>query len=436
MITQYPPLGSSDANALKVAFADGVQLDSFGRLRVSEAITLFDSQQEYGLDTLRVWDATANGTLSSATPSTNGSVTNGSNAVGPTNANTRLTPITVSGTSGHYAVLQSRQYVRYIPGKSHLILVTGIFSPGTVANTDARVGYFDSANGIFLKVTTGVASVVRRTSTSGSAVDNAVLQSAWNIDKMDGTGVSGRTIDLTKTQILFIQAQWLGVGRVVVGFDIDGVLMPVHQFLNANSLTVPYTQAFNLPVRLELRNTGASTGGSIQFVCCSVQSEGGQDARGFPHTVNNAITEVSCNTTGRPILSIRPSATYNSLPNRVHLEEIEKLINIESGKALWQLIIGGTLTGASWSAVTESAAEFDVSATAISGGVPILSGYLSGGGATASGSAFGPADIRNPLTLSKIDALAATQPSLTLTVRATTGTVLALGSFNWHEQVI
>lgn len=435
MITQYPPLGSSSANALQVNLADTVQTDAFGRLRVSQAYTLFDSQQEYGLDTRTTWDATANGTLS--TPSSNGSVTNGSNAVGPTNETTRLTPITVSATSGHYSVLQSRQYVRYIPGKSHLILVTGIFSPGTVANTDARVGYFDSANGIFLKVTNGVAGVVRRTSTSGSAVDTEVIQSAWNIDKMDGTGVSGKTIDPTKTQILFIQAQWLGVGRVVVGFDIDGVLYPCHQFLNANSLTVPYTQTFNLPVRMELRNVGTSFGTpTIQFVCCSVQSEGGSDVRGFPFTAPPTITTTAV-TTRRPVLSIRPKATYNSRTNRAHIEDLVFSLRATTNDSMYEIVVGGTLTGAAFTSVdTNSVAEYDTTATAISGGVAVVSGVVISGSGSTAGITSRDADIRNPLVLSKIDGLTATQTPFSIVCTSFSGTSNVTALANWHEQVI
>jgi len=185
-----------------------------------------------------------------------------------------MTPVTVGTTNAHYSILQSRQYARYIPGKSHLVLITGIFASGSGAT----------------------ANIVRRTSTSGSPVETVVPQASWNIDKMDGTGVSGITMDFTKTQILVISAQWLGVGRVIVGFNIGGIIRPVHQFLNANNLTVPYTQTFNLPVRMEIRNTGASeskartgyfdhangifletvravAGGTVQFVCCSIQSE-------------------------------------------------------------------------------------------------------------------------------------------------------------------
>ena len=430
MITQYP-MGS-----LGVTFSDGPQLDAFSRLRVSQAITLFDSQQEYGLDTLRTWDITANGSLP-ASGSSNGSVTSGSNLVGPRNVNTRLTPITCSSTSGHYSILQSRQYTRYIPGKSHLIFLTGIFSPGTVANNVARSGYFDSANGVFLEVGNGVASIVRRTSTSGSAVDTAIAQSSWNLDKLDGTGSSGKTIDLTKTQILFIQAQWLGVGRLIVGFDIDGILIPCHQFLNANNLSVPYTQSFNLPVRMEIRNTGTSSGTpTIQFVCCSVQSEGGEEARGFPNSSPAGISSIAV-TTRRPVMSIRPKATYNSLTNRAHIEDIQHLIRTSTNDCLFEIVIGGTLTGAAWTSVdTNSVAEYDVTATAITGGIAVVKGFgISGSGAFAN-TTGGDADLRNPLVLSQIDALAATQPNISLVCTAFTGTSNVTPVMNWHEQVI
>ena len=150
----------------EVSLKDGAQLSAFGKLNVTTTHTIFDCQNEYGLDTLRIWDATANGTLSSASPSTDGSVVNGSNAVGPTNTNTRLTPITVSSTNGHYSVLQSRQYCRYVPGKGAITYITGVFAAG-VGST---------------------ASITWRSSTSGSVVDTVSQQASWNVDKLDGTG--------------------------------------------------------------------------------------------------------------------------------------------------------------------------------------------------------------------------------------------------------
>ncbi len=423
----------------KVELKDTAQLDAFGRLRVSMAYTLFDSQQEYGLDTYRVWSATANGSI--ATSSTNGSVSSGGNLVGPTNSSTRCTPITVSTTANHYAVMQSKQYTRYIPGKSHLVLMTGVFG-------------FDA---------TASARFVLRTSTSGSVSDsNQVEQADWNIDPMDGTGPSGVTIDLTKTQILFIQAQWLGVGRVIMGFDINGILYPCHQFLNANSsLVVPYTQTFNLPVRYEMRNTTTTTsarigyfdsanggflevyktgvsppGGTIQAICCTVQSENGNEARGFPFAASNGTTTIGV-TTRRPILSIRPKTTYNSLTNRTHIEMADFELIASTNSAYYEIVIGGTLTGAAFASVdTASVAEFDTSATAITGGLSVIKGFVTAGTGASRGATTGTVDIRNPITLDQIDSLTATQQIVSIVATAITGTSNLAAIINWHEQTI
>ena len=476
------------AECVEMCFGDTQSLDSFGRLRVSTSSTLFDSQQEYGLDTLRTWDCTANGALPTIL-APNGSVVSGSNSVGPRDVNTRQTPITVSTTDGHYSTLQSRQYTRYIPGKSHLVFVTGCFASG--ANATAKI--------------------VRRTSTSGSVVDNEVAQASWNLDKFDGTGTSGLTLDFTKEQILFIGAQWLGVGRVIVGFDVNGRLYPAHQFLNANSLTVPYTQTFNLPVRCEIRNTGAAeskarfgyfdsangiyfettravAGGTVAFNCASVQSEGGEEARGFPMSQTPGIASITV-TTRRPVFSIRPAATFGGLTNRAHIEAADYWISAQTNSSIYEIVIGGTLTGAAFLRVGQSetagafvvgiryviltvgstdftligaasntvgvsfvatgsgagtgtatrensCAEYDISATAITGGVTIITGeVLSGTGSTRS-QVMSNIDTRSPLVLSKIDALAATQTNVSVVCTSTSGNSLIRAGMNWHEQVI
>ncbi len=320
------------------------------------------------------------------------------------------------------------------------------------------VGVVALITGIFASGAGATAKLVRRTSTSGSASDaDFANQANWNLDPMDGTGPSGITLDLTKTQILWIQAQWLGVGRVVVGFDIDGVLYPVHQFLHANVLTAPYTQSFNLPVRLEAR-TGASTstfrvgyfdsangifleteraaGGTMYMVCCSVQTEGGAEARGFPRTASNGITTIGV-TTRRPILSIRNATTFNGLINRAHIENDEIQLIAQTNSAYWDLVVGGVLTGASWVTVgTDSCAEFDRSATAITGGLPIASGYVASGSGSTRAISGGQADIRNPLTISQIDALATTQVPISIVCTSFAATSNVSATMNWHEQVV
>lgn len=423
--------------------ADGANLDGFGRQRVSSPRTLFDSQQEYGLCTRRCWDGVVyNGTTVSYTitnPSSNGSVSANGNAVGPASDVTGLTPVTVSSTSGHYAILQSRQYIRYIPGYSHLIKRTGIFA--SEANASAHI--------------------VLRSSTSGSVVDLVVDQADWSEDTfINGSSRNPSEIhlDLTKIQIMIIDAQMLYAGRVRVGFDIGGVLYWAHYFKIANLQALPTVKTFCLPKRMEARTeanrsifrTGyfdssngvfletrsATKGGTIYHECSSVMSEGGGEARGFPHTAKTALAGRSINAE-TPVISIRPAATYNGRTNRAHIEELEAILTAQSQNVQWELVIGGTLTNANWLSVPiDSAAEYDISATAITGGVPAKGGICLTGSGAARGQVSSEGDFRFPLTISLIDALVATQVSVSLVCTPLTGTATVNATLNWHEQVV
>ena len=413
--------------------ADGVHLDAFGRQRVSFPITLFDSQQEYGLEATDSWDLLANSTYA-APDSTNASVSDAGASVGPVNSTTGMTPIT-STVDGEKAVLQSRQYVRYIPGKGHFIAVTGIFA--------------DSSS--------DVASFVLRSSTGTG--EREFTQPNWNLDPFDGTGPSGVDIDFTKTQILLIDAQALYVGRIRCGFDVNGIFYPAHQYVNANILTVPYIRTFNLPVRIESITDATGTslcagyfdssdgiflklrtptpGGTINFICCSVQSEGGQEIRGFPRGATNGQTTRTAGTGGIPVLSIRPKAIYNGRTNRAQVELIDYQIYITGNNdAYFEIIEGGTLNGAYASVGDYSVVEQNVTATTITGGQVIREGYAVTGSGRAGQLSDGTSDIRNPFTLSQIDDAAARQIPLTVVVYGLGGNATAGAAINWNEQTI
>lgn len=471
-----------------VLLADSANLSPFNRLRVADANTAFDAQQEYGCDSLRTWDMTANGVLPTIV-GPNGSVSSAGNSVGPTDANNRMTPITASGTNGHYAILQSRQYIRYIPGHGHLIFITGIFATGAGATV----------------------SLVARGSVTGSVVDTAIPQSSWNQDKFDGTGPSGVTLDFTKTQNMCIDAQMLYVGRTRIGFNLEGLIVWAHHIEVANVNTAPYVQTFNLPIRMEVRNTGVATcvtrtgyfdnangiflecsrgvaGGTAQFICCSVQTEGAKEARGFGKSASNGTTTVAV-TTRRPVLSIRPRSTFQGRINRGHAELLDVLLRATTNDSFYEVVLGGTLTGASWlpigdpvaagsfivgqryviltvgttdftligasantvnlpftatgvgagsgtAVVSSNIVEYDVSANAITGGEVITSGYAFSGSGTTSTLSGGDIDVRSPLTLSQIDALTANQIPLSVVCTSFSGTSNVTAALHWHEQTI
>lgn len=86
-------------------------------------------------------------------------------------------------------------------------------------------------------------------------VEAKVAQANWNIDKMDGTGPSGYSLDLTKTQMLYMDYSWYGAGAIRFGFkDIKGEVVYCHRFIHNNSLTEAYLRSGNLPARFETNN--------------------------------------------------------------------------------------------------------------------------------------------------------------------------------------
>ena len=385
-------------------------LDAFGRQRTSDPVTLFDSQQQYDANPL-LWedDLTANGTATH-------------------NAEYASVDLAVTTASGDKVIRQTRQYLRYQPGKSQLVLTTFVMSAAQT-NLRQRVGYFDGENGIFLELNNSALRIVRRTNVSGTPVDNVIEQAAWNINTLP-------ELDITKSAIFVIDLQWLGVGEVRCGFEIDGNLYYVHHIHNANNLASVYMTTANLPVRYEIEATGTLSGAAtMQAICCSVISEGGFESnRGVPFSVGNGITGIAV-TTRRAILSIRPKATFNSIVNRGEI-----LLNLASVYAVTdtayvELVYGATLGGTpSWSSVgASSIVEYDIAGTTVTGGITVDSFYVpaSGTGVNARPSAADRGVLsRLPLTL---DIAGANPINLSIVCTAFTGTSTCSGSLTWGE---
>jgi hypothetical protein len=278
----------------------------------------------------------------------------------------------VTGASGDKARLRTHNYYRYQAGR-------GMFIRLTIWNTDAgqtnqvrRWGYFDDNDGLFWELSGTTIRVVRRTYTSGAAVDYPVSQANWNQDKLDGTGQSGITLDVTKGNIYECQFQWLGVGGV--NWYVNGVL--VHQMYHPNTIAGPYMRTATLPLTWEVNNSGASTASSLNVICGSIMIEGGADEADYTFGVFNS-TDKTVGTTEIPLLSIRPKLLYNSIENRMATVPIAGLVATDGKRASYRLILNGTLTGPSWVSVgTQSSVEYDETATLVTGGITLIRGLL------------------------------------------------------------
>jgi hypothetical protein len=151
-----------------------------------------------------------------------------------------------------------------------------------------RAGYFDDSDGIYFEQTNGGLFLVLRSSTSGSIVNTRIAQADWSQDPLDGSGASEIILDETRRQILDIDIEWLGVGRVRYGFNIDGATVYTHYVNNANTgAAAPYMRTGTLPLRYQIENDGSGGASTLLAICNSVFSEGGFDVgRGIPFSAN------------------------------------------------------------------------------------------------------------------------------------------------------
>jgi hypothetical protein len=86
---------------------------------------------------------------------------------------------------------------------------------------------------------------------ASKTVDTRVPRTQWD-DPLDGTGVSGYTLDLTRMQMLYIDYSWYGAGFARFGMrTTNGNIAYVYQFTNNNIQYEAYMRSGNLPAHYE-----------------------------------------------------------------------------------------------------------------------------------------------------------------------------------------
>jgi hypothetical protein len=392
------------------------QLDAFGRLRTSSPMTLFDSSHRYRDNNL--WS-----TLSA----NNGSVS--------FNALQGLMELNVTNTSGASAIRETTKVFSYQPGKSLLVMNTFVMAPST-DNLRQRVGYFGQDNGIYFQLDGGVMSFVERTLVNGSpSTETIVPVSAWNGDKLNGTGPSGFTLDITKAQILWADIEWLGVGTVRIGFVIDGKFIVCHSFHHANRIASTYITTASLPLRYEIVNKGTTTGGTktLKQVCSTVISEGGYELRGLQQAISipiNSPRTLGTEGTFYPVIGLRLKA---SRLDAIVILTALSILPTTTGNFNWQIRASGSISGGTWtSAGVDSAVEYNISnGTTHTDGRILASGFFN-----ATNQAASQVDIlkealfkfqleRNGLTGSPYE--------LALVVASNTNNDAVVASMDWEE---
>lgn len=410
----YPPQLNGTGDSLPIQLASGLR-DAFGRMRTSNPQTLFDSKQIHNNQPL-FWDDSE----------VSGSGTTSTHSVARASST-----LAVSANTAGKRVRQTFQRFNYQPGKSQLILMTGIpMKSGGGTGIIAGSGYGDDNNGIFAVHDEGTFKFIQRSKVSGSAVDTEVAQSSWNGDKMDGTGDSGHTLDGSKAQIFWIDLEWLGVGSVRCGFVVDGVFILCHQFNNANNLGSVYMSTPNLPVRYWIENDGTGAASEMEQVCASVISEGGIQANGILRYETTGGTHIDANTA---------NTLYACIGLRLKAAEIDEQVDLVSFSMLaetdndfeWQMVFNPTVAGTfTYSDVPNGSCQTAIGATAntVTGGTVISGGFTN---AAKQAGASASDDLDNALRLGV--AIDGTLDEVVLCVRPLSDNADIQASLTWRE---
>lgn len=391
---------SGDVNAT-ITDISGFNSDAFARLRVSEPFTLGDYKHIYSLNSDLI-DKVING----------GSV----NFV----QNKSCATLATSNNPSSYAAHQTKIYHNYQPGKSQMILSSVCFGYAQ-KNITKRTGYFDDRDGIYFEqvgsnissgIDNGQLNFVIRSYASGSMSESnvnsylrRVPQLSWNKDTCNGNGPSGFNINTSKNVLVYIDFQWLGVGRVRCGFVHNGKTIIAHEYYHSNVLSEVYLSNPNLPVRCEIFNTGITSGGSMDQICSTVATEGGYVEAGIDWSVLSGLRTTSTPAaTPLPIIAIRLKNSFNGYPNRLLVKPNSFSFFADTNSIQYELVKlpnASSLTGTlNWiSASSDSGVEYCVTATGyVSANASVLtSGFVPSG---ASQNSLSPVNVGN-LTSSK-----------------------------------
>jgi hypothetical protein len=331
---------------------DSGAVDSFGRLRVSQPFTMFDSILRYDKSEDK-WNETISGTASSTHLPNESSVA------------------MEVAASGDTVQRRSRRRLPYQPGKSVLVLQSFVGAPlqdGLVQ----EVGYFDNNNGIILRANGESIELVVRSYATGSVVENVVPQAEWNID-------TAPWLNFAKANIFVCDLEWLGVGRVRAGFMVDGEYYYCHEFLHANNIDSVYMTSACLPLSYAIAATAVVSGATMKHICSSVVSEAGYEPTSPIFSITPSLAAIA-NTSGERIVAGIRMASGRT--DNVVLPAKLDLVTESTTTIQWQLRLNPTISGVSWAAAANGRGNVETitSGSIVSGGTVIDSGLLSSAG--------------------------------------------------------
>lgn len=339
--------------SVDATIADGPSVDSFSRLRTSNPYGLLEIKYPYDAQPILTDESVSGGSTISH------------------DLQNACCVLTTGSGSSDYAIKAARYSAIYTPGKGTLCLMTGVLGDKS-SQVSRKIGLFTDNNGLFFELTDEL-KVVKRTDSSGAVVDTAVAQTNFNLDKLDGTGPSGINLDLTKAHIFIIDFQWLGVGRVRFGFDLDGKIVYCHEILHSNYVSNVYMRQPSLPPRWEIRKLSGNSTFSMRAICASVSSEAGYNPIAYKFCAGRG-TSLKAVTTRAPIFAVRCKTSFAGINNRKLARLSDANFYVTTDPVLFETFhYTGTsgITGNFTSVNSLSGCEYSTDISGITGGTGI-----------------------------------------------------------------
>lgn len=290
----------------EIKYSDSGNLDAFGRLRVSQTTTLLDVKHLHDKLPLFVDEVLSGSGTSSFTASSVSMQTSSNNS---------------------YVIRQTIKAAPYQSGKSQLVECSfSNFAPET--NVTKRVGYYTSGtastysanlDGFFLEsdgTTDLITFQIWKTGTNILSVGT----SSWY-----STDYDVNLIDWSLTQLMFVDFQWLGVGRLRFYMVIDGLPRLFYAHTGINNLSTVYMDSPNQPIRYEIRQSGVGSG-SFDMICAGVSMEGSINSL-YRTVAINDFTERTLPTAGTTyaMLGVRLNSTTKYKGTSVNFSQIDIL---------------------------------------------------------------------------------------------------------------
>ena len=284
-------------NAIK--YSDSPNIDAFGRLRTSAVQNLVDIKHVYDKNPLQVNEVTA-GTATSI-------------------FNQEFARVRMSTSANNDLVIrQSKTHPIYQPGKSQLFEAS--FSNFQLeSNVIKRVGGFDSFSGSpynsvfdgFFLESNGVTNVISfqlwRSGTNIFSADTTV----WDDSVFDPTN-----FNWSNTNLMMIDYQWLGVGRVRFGMNLSGQTIYFANYNCANNDPNVYMSSPNQPIRYEIRQLGVGSG-YFDMLCSQVSTEGALNGLYSTLGIQHQTTTTLQNSdTKYPYIGYRLKQSYHSVTSQ------------------------------------------------------------------------------------------------------------------------